>query len=199
MKQTFFLLLLATVILSVPVFAQDSDSAKPQQVDIKITVDNKDSIQSIKSKTSIPECETCNTEKVKSIQWLLVFLPALVFFILFYYFMGWLKKDGFKIADALASCEPVTLTEKTKDAAGLVTVETETNVLPKSSSRLIAFLTGLTAMTIGLSLVTYYIFITLADCPNPNLDDLWKVIASLGIGIIPYGANMWKESQKAAN
>jgi hypothetical protein len=114
----------------------------------------------------------------------------------FYYFMGWLKKDGFKIADALTSCEPVTLSEKTKDVAGVVTEQTETDVLPKSSSRLIAFLTGLTAMTIGICLVTYYIFITLADCSSPNLDDLWKVIASLGIGVIPYGANMWKESKK---
>lgn len=180
-------------------FAEDKDSSKPQQVEVKISVDNKDS-----TKTSVPEkptdaCTACNTEKVRGIQWLLVFLPAVIFFILFYYFMSWLKSDKYKLSDALTGCDPITLTEQTKDVAGNFTGTTETEILPKSSSRLIAFLTGLTAMTIGICLTTYYVFITLADCPKPDLDGFWKVIASLGIGIIPYGANMWKESKKTGN
>jgi len=198
MRQILLFLFVA-IGLSTTGFAGDKDSAKPQQVEVKITVDNKDSSKTAAAKTAVEVCKTCKAEKVKDFQWLLVFLPAIVFFILFYYFMGWLRKDKYKLADALSACEPLTLTEQTKDAAGVVTGTTDTDVMPRSSSRLIAFLTGLTAMTIGLSLTTYYIFITLADCPNPDLDGLWKVIASLGIGIIPYGANMWKESKKADN
>jgi hypothetical protein len=200
----FIVCLIAILFLTKLVFANDKDSGnanKPQQVEIKVTVDNKDSTKNTTAidKSIIEKCKTCNSDKVKGVQWVLVFLPTVFFLLLFYYYMGWLKKDGYKIADALSSCEPLTLTQETKDAAGNVTASIGNQVLPRSSSRLIAFLTGLTAMVIGLCLTTYYIFISLADCPNPDLDGLWKVIASLGIGIIPYGANMWKESKKDNN
>jgi hypothetical protein len=190
----FFIMIFAISSISL---AEDKDTTKPQQIEVKISVDNgRDTSKSNVAKATNIICETCNPDKVKKEQWILVLLPTILFLLLFFYFMGWLKKDKFKIADALSSCEPLTLTEQTKDAAGAVTTTTDTQIIPRSSSRLIAFLAGLTAMIIGLSITTYYIFITLADCSKPNLDDMWKVITSLGIGIIPYGANMWKESKK---
>jgi uncharacterized membrane protein YeiB len=193
----FFFILFSVSSISI---AADKDTTKPQQVEVKISVDNSwDTSKTNATKANSVVCETCNPDKVKKEEWILVLLPTILFLLLFYYFMGWLKKDKFKIADALSSCEPLTLTQLTKDAAGITTGTTDTQVMPRSSSRLIAFLTALTAMILGLSLTTYYIFITLADCPNRNLDDLWKIIASLGIGIIPYGANMWKESKKESN
>lgn len=179
---------------------QDKDTTKPQKVEVKISVENKsDSLKENVAKSGSQVCKTCNPGKVNKEEWILVLLPTIFFLLLFYYFMGWLKKDNFKISEALSSCDPLTLTQQTKDNDGTVTGTAATQVLPKSSSRLIAFLTAVTAMVIAICLTTYYIFITLADCPNPDLDGLWKIIASLGIGIIPYGANMWKESKKDNN
>lgn len=195
MKKKLVSILLFTVI-ALCGLAQGKDSSKPQQVEVKISLDNKkDTTKESVGNAKKEECKTCHTDKVKGIQWVLVFLPTIFFLVLFYYFMTWLKRDGFKLADALSSCEPLTLSQQTKDDDGKLTNTTSSQVLPRSASRIIAFLTGITAMVIGLCLITYYIFITLADCPSLNLDDLWKVIASLGIGIIPYGANMWKESK----
>lgn len=194
MRLKFFILLLTT---NFPLlnFANDT-MPKSQQVEVRISLDTpKSSSQSNSSGKSVQPCQTCNIDATKGMQWFLVFLPAIFFFLLFYYFMGWLKRDGYKIADALSACEPLTLKNQTKDGTGLVINSTETQVLPRSSSRLIAFLTGLAAIIIGLCLTTYYIFITVAGCSSQNLEDFWKVIAALGIGVIPYGANMWKESK----
>ncbi len=194
MKKSLLLLILL-VLGSKINFAAEKDSSKLQQVELKISVDNKKDT----TNTIADKCKICNPEKVKKEEWILVLLPTILFLLFFYYFMGWLKKDKFKIADALTSCEPITLTEQTRDLTNNVTGTTTSQTVPKSSSRLIAFITALSAIVIALCLTTYYIFITLADCPNPDLDGLWKIIAALGIGIIPYGANMWKESKKDIN
>jgi uncharacterized membrane protein YeiB len=194
MRKIILVLILLFVWINVNI-AADRDSSVTQQVELKISLDTKKDSAKVINEV----CKTCNPEKVKKEEWILVLLPIILFLLFFYYFMGWLKRDKFKIADALTSCELITLTAQTKDLADNVVGSTSSEIMPKSSSRLIAFITALSAIVIALCLTSYYIFITLADCPNPDLDGLWKIIAALGIGIIPYGANMWKESKKDIN
>lgn len=199
-KYIQFLSITAFILYSNISYAGTTDSVKVQRMEITIAVDTQKNTPAVnKSNADCNTCKKCNPENVNTPEWLLIMLPTILFLLLFYYYMGWLKRDAFKIADALSSCDPVTLTQEIKNAEGAVTASTNTQVMARSSSRLIAFLTGLTAMTIGICLTTYYIFITVADCPDPDLDGLWKIIAALGIGIIPYGANMWKESKKDNN
>ncbi|MFN8332207.1 MAG: hypothetical protein U0T81_13500 [Saprospiraceae bacterium] len=42
----------------------------------------------------------------------------------------------------------------------------------------------------------YYGYMLVAQCNNANLDGLWKILAGLGIGIIPYGINVQLKNTK---
>lgn len=195
----YFLVLCATLFSAITIHAEVKDSIPTQKVDVQVKVSTDTTGKALAESKKAADCKTCKTDKVQGLSWLLVFLPTLLFVGLLYYFTAWLKKDRYKLAEALSSCDKVALVTQTNDAQGNLTGSQSTEQLPRSSSRLIAFLTGITAMIIGVCLTTYYIYCTLADCPNPELDGLWKVIAALGIGVVPYGANMLKESRKDNN
>jgi len=67
----------------------------------------------------------------------------------------------------------------------------EKNELYKSSSRVIAFFSGVTAIIIAITVTSAYLYKILIakDTSNLQLDQFTKFIASLGIGIIPYITN----------
>lgn len=60
---------------------------------------------------------------------------------------------------------------------------------PKSTSRLIAFLSGIAAIIISICLTTFYIYyyLTIGTVPS-EFKDLWWGVIVLGIGIIPYAS-----------
>jgi hypothetical protein len=125
-------------------------------------------------------------------QWLIVWMPVLLFLLLFVYFMIRLRQEKFKLSEALSSCEP-----REVSTSNDPTVK-EVKLIP-SSSRLIAFMSGLEAIVISTTLMTFYYYDIIAKVGDPQssyLDSAWKVIAGLGIGVIPYGFNMLKEAQK---
>jgi len=67
----------------------------------------------------------------------------------------------------------------------------------QSSSRFIAILTGLTAIFVATTLVMYNGYLMVAQCNNAiDVDGLWKILAGLGIGVIPYGINVWNKNVK---
>ena len=143
-------------------------------------------------------------------QWLIVWMPVLFFLFLFLFFMTRLRKEGFKLADALSSCVPIEITNISATTNGITTVSPPTTssdppvpkdmILLRSSSRLIAFMSGLTAIVISITLMTFYFYDILAGVNTSQtsyLDSVWKIIAGLGIGVLPYGFNMIKDAQKA--
>lgn len=153
-------------------------------------------------------CKTCcATAKLGFKQWLLVFLPVLFTLLLGFYFIRWIRKDGFKLADALSATQgnSTTVTETRTDAANPaqppVATTTTTGQEPvRSTSRFIAFVTGIAAIIIAVCLVTYYAYFAIAGCATPpNYEDLWKILAGLGIGVIPYGVNVWNNNSKENN
>jgi hypothetical protein len=127
MKKSLLLLILL-VLGSKINFAAEKDSSKLQQVGLKISIDNKKDT----TNTIVEKCKICSPEKVKKEEWILVLLPTILFLLFFYYFMGWLKKDKFKISDALSACEPITLTEQTRDLTNNVTGTTTSQTVPRS-------------------------------------------------------------------
>lgn len=133
-------------------------------------------------------------------QWLLVYLPFLLFLFLFSYFMRWLKKDGYKISEALSSCEPMTFhttSQLTNTTTGTTTTEVKSeDKFPRSSSRFIAFVTGFSAVGIAVAITTFFVYDTLDGGPATDFDGIWQLLAALGIGVIPYGFNMLKEASK---
>jgi hypothetical protein len=147
--------------------------------------------------------------------WLLTLLPVILAVSAFSFFLSWLKRENYNLSDALSGCDPVTLVNKTttsmtppvpaspappatQQPAAIPGQSTEvassTDVLPRSTSRLIAFLTGITAIICALSFLSLFIYAHLSGTDGQlQFDGIWKIMAGLGVGTIPYGFNMWKE------
>lgn len=132
------------------------------------------------------EC-TKNYNDIKFLQWCIIFfMPfimvafAIVFFIVFY------KSKEFKIASLIGISKK---SEIGTDEAKEIEIQ--------STSRFIALLTGLTAIFISTTLIMFYGYIMVAQCNTSfDFDGLWKILAGLGIGIIPYGINVWNKNVK---
>jgi hypothetical protein len=171
------------------------ESAKKQVLKLR-----KDSVlinDSLKKITREKPCLTCETSWGEN---LLILLPAVLFIFFAFYFLGWLKREKFKLSDALASDTPgkvPTTTQTVKadpaNAGQNVSTTTEEPSYPKSASRLIAFLTSISAIVIAISLITYFAYGYITQRGNmTGLDELWKIIAGLGIGVVPYMAKVIK-------
>jgi hypothetical protein len=189
----------------------DTITLKAQVVELQNTIRNlKESIGTLASTKEKQESPNLKPIDLGVFQWLIVWMPVLFFLFLFFFFMSRLRKEGFKLADALSSCVPIEVSDVAPVASGIISVppppDPGTTPVPKimillrSSSRLIAFMSGLTAIVISITLMTFYFYDVLAGVNTSQtsyLDSVWKIIAGLGIGVLPYGFNMIKEAQKA--
>jgi hypothetical protein len=137
----------------------------------------------------------------------------------FAYFFHWLKKEHFNLSDALSGNKPVALVKSTTTnttlhpntqtrqcvanpitasegaAQGQTTeVSNSTDALPRSISRLIVFMTGITAIICCLCFVTIFMYAHLSgNTSKLKFDSIWQILGGLGIGTIPYGLSTWKE------
>lgn len=153
--------------------------------------------QTAKTDTTAPPCKCvpiCANRNLShnSIAWLLVFLPVILFLLVGYYAIRLLLRGRFDLSETLSTIKMESI--RTAD------VTTTTPRLIGSTSRLVAFITGITALLIAVCLVTYYAYFTIAECGgNLQFDGLWKILAGLGIGVIPYGINVLKGNNKEAS
>lgn len=162
---------------------------------LKSLVIKSDSIKrAVTARASIPPCVDC-VAKPDLIQWLLILLPVILFILLLWYFLRWLKKDNYKIADALSvdmSDEQVDQLQRASLASG---TEAQQPVLKRSSSRLIAFFSGLSAVIIAICITSYYMYFAIKGLPIPKFEELWPILASLGIGVVPYATKVINEKK----
>jgi hypothetical protein len=106
------------------------------------------------------------------------------------------------LADALSTFRTHSATTYTKSLApgGAQSTSEVTNEEDKqvrSTSRIIAFLTGLTALIIAIVLTSYMGYLAITGCGRDvDIDGLWKILLALGIGVIPYGANVISGNNK---
>lgn len=153
-------------------------------------------------------------------QKLYVMMPVVLFLVIFFILMGWLKRDGFKLGDALLGdipvlvkvpnpAKPTVVAEDNKGGAATATAspspatvsisqtdpETEEPVLPKSSSRFIALFTGMAAIVIAISLLSYYVYFAIRGSSAPSFDKMFDAVLALGIGVVPYAVNKFMQSK----
>lgn len=198
MKKYLFALLL--IVFSIDFAKAQNPKAEVDSAVIKLTAEVKRLQEEMKivKKTDKKEGHelltrenlTANEANLSSLEWVIVFLPSAFFLLMFYYFMGWLKKDSYKLADALSSCDPVKISDPEKSDGSKI------DVLPRSSSRMIAFLTGLAAIVVALGVLTVQFYGFLTENKSFETDGMWKLLLSLGIGVIPYGINMFTKNDK---
>jgi hypothetical protein len=131
-------------------------------------------------------------------QALIITSPTLLSILFMVYCIVRLRKEGFKLSDALAGDCPVSREienpkydpQNVKAAPATITVVD----YPKSSSRLIAFFSGLAAIVISVTTVTYFFYMYFRTGQTPDLDKMSTIILSLGIGITPYALNKFSSA-----
>lgn len=141
----------------------------------------------------------------RQIEWFdktLVAAPILLFILAGLYLNVRLRREGFTLADALSTFRPDS--KKTTSrvlSAGIVQsaneAETTSDIPVKSSSRLIAMLTGMVSLIIAICLTSYAGYRAIIGSEQTvDIDGLWKVLAALGIGVVPYGINVFNGNSK---
>lgn len=144
----------------------------------------------------------CNKSKVSGMQCqikhlsitnkLFILMPILLLGFFFLIVMFWLRRENFRLSDALTSRQvEIIKTTHTRtdpnDPAKIITETREEAFYPKSSSRLLALLTGFAAIIIAACVVTYMAYFSVKLCsPAPHFGGLWIIFFFLGIGMIPY-------------
>ncbi|HVS94202.1 MAG TPA: hypothetical protein VHE59_19330 [Mucilaginibacter sp.] len=138
------------------------------------------------------------------------FMPVIFFAIILVFTIFKLRRDDVKLADLL--------TEKNGDASNNTqqqvqqqqpqvqqaqqpqqqgqqvqqpqSDQSQSNSPQRSTSRLIALLSGITTLAIGASLCTFYMYEKFVNV-NSSIDfsALTTVLVTLGIGVVPYGFN----------
>lgn len=108
------------------------------------------------------------------------------------YFIVRLQKEGFTLNDALSDDPVIThvlnpLYNPINTAAAPATIDV--TILPKSTSRLVAFFSGVAAIVISITTVSYFFYVYYTTGQVPDLDKMFTVILSLGIGVTPYAFN----------
>jgi hypothetical protein len=121
--------------------------------------------------------------------------PILLFLIAVCYIILRLRKEGYSLSEMLSTMKSQSVrTIKTVSPDGTTsTVQEEdpSSIQLNSTSRTIAFLTGITALIIAITITTYMGYMAIAGCDKSmELDDIWKLLLALGIGVVPYGANV---------
>lgn len=119
--------------------------------------------------------------------WLLVLLPIILFTVAMF-FTGWkLKSEGFDLSRTLRENIPVTISvPENNDDKGPFVSKT---ILPKSSSRFLALVSGLAAAVVAVSASSFMFYVYLHTGRMPAMDGLTKVLTALGIGLAPYAVN----------
>jgi len=121
--------------------------------------------------------ETTSSNKPTDTETWIAFLPVIIFIVI-------LIISSFKLKAGTNS--PGFLTEKDN----LAKKDNNDPNPPQSTSRVVAFLTGLTALTIGTCLTTFFIYEYFIDPNKPaDMSNLTTVIWGLGTGVLPYGFN----------
>lgn len=140
-------------------------------------------------------------------EWLgisIIIAPLGIFIILMVIVHFILTLQGVKLSNLLAETEVVLKHEEeealNKEAAKKNEGKKEDEVpkkapIKRSASRLVLFLSGITALTLATCITSFYFFIHIycVDCAMElNLADFTNILLALGIGVVPYAVNQVK-------
>ena len=135
-------------------------------------------------------------------QKVLILLPVFLFFLCLLITFFFQKKNGFDFRKSFYSEEPEQITIQTdpnNNPGNVVTITLMANGLPVyklSVSRIIAFLSSLTTLSVIVCFISYYAYCMLKVQDLPEFKNLFEVIVGLGLGIVPYGFNKLSSTAK---
>ncbi len=202
-----------TVILNKVQF----DSISQRVIRIDSTVKKMAVSDTTKAKQSDTKCITCRDTPPKDLDWLLIFLPAIIFLALFIFLFSTGLK-GFNLKEAMSESEyPKIIRVNDKyTATDLATVKDVPNLeellpptvevsdipavaagdLPASPppphasiSRYIAFITSMLSLVVALCISCFFIYSYIRTGCAPDISGISTVLIALGIGVMPYAFN----------
>ncbi len=123
-----------------------------------------------------------NKRYISRKEWCLILSPILILFMACFVIMKSLK-GKIHLADGFKENEAVTITDTS------VTPPITKSILPTSSSRILAFMSGTAAIIVAICSVSYVYYMFILTGTVPDLSKFFDIILSLGIGVVPYGFN----------
>lgn len=149
-----------------------------------------------KNETAIQSCCNCDG-KLSVWEWLLTFAPLVIFLIVFTWMrrnLGNLKEylvekipEGKKQTETVG---PATSTASSGNATTSTTTTEATVIATQpSTSRLVVFMAGFTALIIAVCLVCFWVYVYFTECNELTFDNLYPLLWALLVGVVPYGVN----------
>ncbi|WP_341904403.1 hypothetical protein [Fluviicola taffensis] len=162
-------------------------------------------------KTGNPSASNPNlptTSGSKTIEDIISFLPVAFFLLITSTIFFKLRKDKVKLSDILIDKEAVQEKRKTDASVAIAAVNagqpapvaaapaaqtdgqtTANSDQSQSTSRLIAFICGITSVALACCITSYYFYKSFTGTEDVDLGNLSNVLFGLGLGVIPYGFN----------
>lgn len=154
-----------------------STTVKKETTQNTTTKDNKVTTE----KTCPPRCPISDSPTMIII---LCLLQILIYILLLFIVFKILKKENFKLSDALKENFTIETTNQVNEG-----VQNTTTEQPKSSSRLMAFISTIVTLSLATCFTSFWIYGYLESGIAPALEGLSNVLLSLGLGIVPYAFN----------
>jgi hypothetical protein len=193
------------------------DSINKKVVHIDSNVKKLADSASAKAKQSDTKCTTCRDTPPKDLDWLLIFLPAIIFLALFIFLFSTGLKD-FNLKEAMSESEyPKVIIENSeytpanlaalKDVANLeeilpptIEISDRPQVAPgappaspppphASISRYIAFITSMLSLVVALCISCFFIYSYIRTGCAPDISGISTILIALGMGVLPYAFN----------
>lgn len=137
----------------------------------------------------------------KTIEDIISFLPVAFFLFITSTVFIKLRKDGVKLSDILIDKESVQEKRKTDASVAIAAVNagqqapaeqttgSQTENPGQSTSRLIAFICGITSIALACCITSYYFYKSFTETGDVDISNLSNVLYGLGLGVVPYGFN----------
>jgi len=131
-------------------------------------------------------------------EWLgiiIILSPLTIFIILTVTVHRILTRQGVKLSNLLAETEVIIKKEEDAEEADDSSKDQKNIPIKRSASRLVLFLSGITAIVLATCITSFYFFINIycIDCAmDLDLADFTNILLALGIGVVPYAVNQVK-------
>lgn len=210
-----FILFLLLFFLCVPAFSQDTTNQTDRLLKKITSLEEK--LAELEDREVSPVATTPATSNTQTPDskpcldctpelgwlWFYVLMPVILSLVVALYFLGWLKKEGFRISDAISTDVPedrlnAFQTAMVKNGLTASSDQTSTPTPPvnRSSSRLIAFLSSLSASVLAICTFSYYMYFAIKGMKVPEFEELWPILTALGLGIVPYATKVINEKDE---
>jgi len=147
------------------------------------------------AKVTIPCPDSCPPDQGISTR-ALVWMPVILFVAALLIVLWITRRSGYRISEAFYENDPEEITVPAPTAtdpnATIKKTVLDANGQPvykPSTSRLIAFLSGLTTLIIVVCFISYYAYCMIRCKDLPAFEELFNVVLALGLGVVPYSVN----------